>query len=114
MAAGQNVFFHVSSVHSEKELTLKAGDVISFVFDEFGKGAMDVRLGHRSVDAPSTSGMTPGFGPASEREESHQWDEMLDYRSEYETHMEDLRRSFRETRLDSQKINQETQEVIRD
>ncbi len=120
--------FSKLKMSQRKELTLKAGDVVSFIFDEFEKGAMDVLREQKSAGTPSTSKMTPGFGPTSEKEESHQRDVMVDYQCVYEAHIEVLRRSFRETQLDNQKMledlrldnqaaracNQETQEVIRE
>ncbi len=38
------VFFHVCNVHSEEGHTLKAGDDVTFNYDEYEKGAIDVQL----------------------------------------------------------------------
>ncbi len=54
-------------------------------------------------ESTSSEMMTPSSGPTCEKEESHQRDETVDYRSLYErfivgqAHMEDLNRSLWET-----------------
>ncbi len=45
----------MSTQCSEDNLSLKAGDAVTFNFDEYEKGGMDVQREHKSVDIPSTS-----------------------------------------------------------
>ncbi len=40
----KGVFFHVHDVHSKAELALKEGDIVSFIFNEYGKRGTDVQL----------------------------------------------------------------------
>ncbi len=40
---------------SEDDLSLKAGDGVTFIFDEYEKGGIDVQREHKSIDIPSTS-----------------------------------------------------------
>ncbi len=40
---------------SEDDLSLKAGGSVTFIFDEYEKGGMDVQREHKSFDIPSTS-----------------------------------------------------------
>ncbi len=40
---------------SEDDLSLKSGDGVTFIFDEYEKGGMDIQRDHKSVDIPTTS-----------------------------------------------------------
>ncbi len=67
---GNNVgFFHVKNVHGGVDYTPKPGDEISFIYDDYDKGAMDVQVFPTLSNFPST----PDF-PTREVE-SHPSDE---------------------------------------
>ncbi|MCP3663245.1 MAG: cold shock domain-containing protein, partial [Gammaproteobacteria bacterium] len=39
----KDVFFHVNDVHSAVKFTLKEGDEVTFIFNEYGKRGTDVQ-----------------------------------------------------------------------
>ncbi len=52
------VFFHVKNVHGGGEHALKPGDEVSFIYDDYDQGAMDVQFLPIVSDFPTTS-ITP-------------------------------------------------------
>ncbi len=51
----KDVFFHVNNVRIGKDYTLKQGDEVSFILDEYDKGVIDVQLLPTLSVFPSTS-----------------------------------------------------------
>ncbi len=52
---GNNVgFFHVKNVHGGEDYTPEPGDEVSFIYDEYDKGAMDVQVLPTSSNFQST------------------------------------------------------------
>ncbi len=49
------VFFHVKNIRSREDYTLKPGDEVSFILDEYDKGVIDVQLLPTLSVLPSTS-----------------------------------------------------------
>ncbi len=49
------VFFHVNNVHSGRDHTIKTGDEVTFIYDEYDKGAIDVQFLPTLSDFHTTS-----------------------------------------------------------
>ncbi len=53
---GNNVFFfHVKNVHTGEDHTLKPGDEVTFIHDEYDKGVIDIQFFPTLFEFPSTS-----------------------------------------------------------
>ncbi len=59
----KDVFFHVDNVRIGKDQTLKKGDEVSFILDEYDKGVIDVQMLQTLSVFPSTSETVPVPSP---------------------------------------------------
>ncbi len=68
---GNNVgFFHVKNVHGGEDYTPKPGDEVSFIYDEYEKGAMDVQVLPTLSNLPETPDIPTREVESHSRDES--------------------------------------------